>query len=118
MVEHGEQKLTQVKHYGYTITSGRTTGNIPCACVYAMCVYAYNCTMQALLSNPSVRQEVCCSHHSTDGVLRDFCDANFIKAHPVFTTHPDALQFILFYDDIEVANPLGAKAGLHKLGTL
>ena len=67
--------------------------------------------MQALLSNPSVRQEVCCSHHSTDGVLRDFCDA---KAHPVFTTHPDALQFILFYDDIEVANPLGAKAD--KLG--
>ena len=97
-------------------TLGRTTGNIPCACVYAMCVYAYNCTMQALLSNPSVRQEVCCSHHSTDGVLQDFCDANFIKAHPVFTTHPDALQFILFYDDIEVANPLGAKAGLHKLG--
>ena len=45
-----------------------------------------------------------------------FCDANFIKAHPVFTTHPDALQFILFYDDIDVANPLGAKVGLHKLG--
>ena len=73
--------------------------------------------MQALLSNPSVRQEVCCSHHSTDGVLRDFCDANFVKTHPVFKTHPDALQFILFYDDIEVANPLGAKAGIHKLGT-
>ena len=61
--------------------------------------------MQALLSNPSVRQ-----------VLRDFCDANFVKAHPVFKAHPDALQFILFYDDMEVANPLGAKAGIHKLG--
>ena len=70
--------------------------------------------MQALLSNPSVRQEVCCSHHSTDGVLQDFCDANFVRAHPVFKTHSDALQFILFY---EVANPLGANAGIHKLGT-
>ena len=79
-------------------TSGRTTGNIPCACMYAMCVYAYNCTMQALLSNPSVRQEVCCSHHSTDGVLRDFCDANFIKAHPVFTTHPDALHIQMLFN--------------------
>ena len=74
------------------------------------------CSAQALLSNPSVRQKVSCSHHSTDGVLRDFCDGNFIKAHPVFKTHPDALQFILFYDDIELANPLGAKAGIHKLG--
>ena len=73
--------------------------------------------MQALLSNPSVRQEILHSHHSTDGVLRDFCDANFFKAHPVFKAHPNALQFILFYDDIEVANPLGAKAGIHKLGT-
>ena len=116
MVEHGEQKLTQVKHYGYTVELQEGLQVIYLVHVCTQCVYAYNCTMQALLSNPSVRQEVCCSHHSTDGVLRDFCDANFIKAHPVFTTHPDALQFILFYDDIEVANPLGAKAGLHKLG--
>ena len=116
MVEHGEQKLTQVKHYGYTIELQEGLQVIYLVHVCTQCVYAYNCTMQALLSNPSVRQEVCCSHHSTDGVLRDFCDANFIKAHPVFTTHPDALQFILFYDDIEVANPLGAKAELHKLG--
>ena len=104
MVEHGEQKLTQVKHYGYTIELQEGLQ------VYTLCMcvrnVTYNCTMQALLSNPSVREEVCCSHHSTDGVLRDFCDANFIKAHPVFTTHPDALQFILFYDDIKVANPL------------
>ena len=96
-------------------TSGRTTG-IYLVHVCTQCVHTYNCTMEALLSNPSVKEEVCCSHHSTDGVLRDYCDPNFIKAHPVFTTHPDALQFILFYDDIEVANPLGAKAGLHKLG--
>lgn len=70
------------------------------------------------MSNPSVRQEVYHSHCSTDGVLRDFCDASFIKSHLVFNTHPDALQFILFYDDIEVANPLGAKAGVHKLGAI
>ena len=82
-------------------------------CMQCVCMHIIVLCMQALLSNPSVREEVCCSHHSTDGVLRDYCDANFIKAHPVFTTHPDALQFILFYDDIEVANPL---AGLHKLG--
>ena len=30
--------------------------------------------------------------------------------------HPDALQFILYHDDIEVSNPLGAAADMHKLG--
>ena len=89
---------------------------------YTYLVHVHNvsvciCTMQALLSNPSIRQEVCCSHHSTDGVMQDFCDANFVKTHPVFKTYPDALQFILFYDDIELANPLRAKVGIHKLGS-
>ena len=117
VVEHGEQKLTQVKHYGYTIElqEGLQVYTV-CMCNVCVLVYVYNYTMQALLSNPSVRQEVYSSHHSRDGVLRDFCDANFVKAHPVFKTHPDALQFILFFDNIEVANPLGAKAGIHKLG--
>ena len=49
MVEHGEQKLTQVKHYGYTIElqEGLQVYTL-CMCVpYAMCVYAYNCTMHA-----------------------------------------------------------------------
>ena len=36
----------------------------------------------------------------------------------IFSTHSDALQLILYYDDIEVANPLGSRAGNHKLGTL
>ena len=53
---------------------------------------------------------------STDGIMRDFCDASFVRSHHVFTSHPNALQFVLYYDDIEVANPLGAKAGAHKLG--
>ena len=39
--------------------------------------------------------------------------------HPVFKQFPDALQFhgILYYDDIEVASPLRAKAGL-QLGNI
>lgn len=36
----------------------------------------------------------------------------------MFSAHPLALQFVIYYDDIEVANPLGAKAGFHKLGTM
>ena len=47
--------------------------------------------------------------------MRDLCDGFFYKEHPIFTADPLALQVILYYDDIEVANPLGAKAGYHKL---
>jgi len=50
--------------------------------------------------------------------MMDFCDGEFFKQHPVFRKHPTALQIIIYYDDIEVANPLGSKAGTHKLGKL
>ena len=56
-------------------------------------------------------------HKSTSDMLRDFCDGTFYKNHPVFKSHNLALQTILYYDDIETANPLGSKAGNHKLGT-
>ena len=50
--------------------------------------------------------------------MKDFCDGDFFKDHPVFTSNPLAIQIqvILYYDDIEVANPLGSKAVNHKLG--
>lgn len=54
--------------------------------------------------------------HGTDDVMTDFCDGQYIKDNPFFLKYPSALQFILYYDDIEVCNPLGASAGVHKLG--
>ena len=50
--------------------------------------------------------------------MRDICDGSFVKNHPLFQHHPTALQFILYYDDIEVCNPLGSSAGIHKLGKI
>ena len=71
-----------------------------------------------MLSNEVVRKEVTTSHIRSDGILEDFCDEEYFKEHQVFKVHPNALQFILYYDDIEVANPLGAKSGVHKIGEL
>ena len=48
--------------------------------------------------------------------MRDFYDDNIVETHPIFVSHSTALQFVIYYDDIEVANALGAKAGFHKLG--
>ena len=35
-----------------------------------------------------------------------------------FNNYSNAIQLIMYYDEIEVCNPLGAKKGIHKLGKL
>ncbi|XP_028419163.1 uncharacterized protein LOC114544868, partial [Dendronephthya gigantea] len=70
----------------------------------------------ALLQNPDVLKEVENPHFSCDGVLRDVMDGDFFKSHPVFSLHSDALQLLGYYDDLEIANPLGSKAKIHKIG--
>lgn len=95
-VTNGEQKLEMISQYGYYIDLFSS--------------------LKGLLSNPAVRQELSYTHESSDDIMRDFCDGVFYKQHPVFSYHRFALQFIIYYDDIEVANPLGSRAGNQKLG--
>ena len=49
-------------------------------------------------------------------VLSDFCDGSYYRSHQLFSTHANALQMMLYYDDIEVRNPLGSHTKKHKLG--
>ena len=53
---------------------------------------------------------------SSPGYLCDLKDGEFFKQHQVFSKHPTALQFVLYYDELEVCNPLGSKNKIHKLG--
>lgn len=48
--------------------------------------------------------------------MRDYCDGTLFRSHPLFTSNPNSLQIILYYDDVEICNPLGSKAKVHKLG--
>ena len=68
---------------------------------------------QALLSKSDVLEEVQTSRVSLDSVYRD---GSFIKNHPMFKQNSEMLQLILYFDELEVANPLGSKRGKHKLG--
>uniref|UniRef100_A0A1X7URL4 Uncharacterized protein n=1 Tax=Amphimedon queenslandica TaxID=400682 RepID=A0A1X7URL4_AMPQE len=54
-------------------------------------------------------------HSSTDSIMEDYCDGKFFNELTVFRAHPNALQFILYCDDIEVANPSGSRSGVHKM---
>lgn len=52
---------------------------------------------------------------ATDGVYTDFCSGSVFKENQLFQTRPNSLQVEIFTDDLEVCNPLGSKATLHKI---
>lgn len=68
-----------------------------------ICMYF---TMQVLKCHQNPNQEILC----------DYCDGSVCKSHPLFSACANSLQILLYYDDIEVCNPLGTKRKKHKLG--
>ena len=54
----------------------------------------------------------------SDGFMGDFCDGDACKSHPLFSRDEQALQILLYYDDLEVTNPLGSHTKVDKLGKI
>lgn len=56
-------------------------------------------------------------HNSNDkDILKDFCDGSYFREHQLFGIHPaNTLQIFLYFDEVEICNPLGSKAKIHKL---
>ena len=48
--------------------------------------------------------------------MGDYCDGELFRKNELFQQDPCALQIQLYYDELEVCNPLGSKAKKHKLG--
>ena len=46
----------------------------------------------------------------------DVSDGSIFQQHPMFSVNEHAMKILLYFDDIEICNPLGKKAGVHKLG--
>ncbi len=55
-------------------------------------------------------------HQLIGPLYGDMCDGELFKEHPIFSSNPQALQLILYFDELQVANPLGTKAKKNKLG--
>lgn len=58
------------------------------------------------------------SSATDDSRLKDICDGSLFKTQPLFSTEKDTMQIQMFFDDFEVANPLGSKRGIHRLGAI
>ena len=49
--------------------------------------------------------------------MRDFHDGEFGRGHAFFSNGKN-IALLLYMDDCEIANPLGSKAGMHKIGVI
>lgn len=49
-------------------------------------------------------------------ILDSYMKGEMSKKNDILKSHPDALRFILYYDDLEVCSPLKSRAGNQKLG--
>ena len=74
-------------------------------------------TLEKILSTEGMLNEIM-SPRTKDTNLRDFCDGSLYASHPLFSNDQHALQIIGYYDELEVANPLGSYVSKHKLGCI
>lgn len=65
-------------------------------------------TLESIFKSKYV-EEMLKNSDTDDSRLRDICDGSLFKTHPLFSTEKQTVQIQMFYDDFEVANPLGSK---------
>lgn len=57
-----------------------------------------------------------CGHKRNDNVVADFCDSKHASSHSLWGSNPHTLKFFIYFDELELCNPLGANRKTHKLG--
>ncbi|KAE8741783.1 hypothetical protein FOCC_FOCC012691 [Frankliniella occidentalis] len=74
--------------------------------------------MEKLVNHPDYKNFVENKSSSTANseILDSYMKGEKCKSNTVLRDHPDALRFILYYDDLEVCSPLKSKANKQKLG--
>lgn len=72
-------------------------------------------TLTKILSNKKLKKKIFRNFASTDGLLRSHMDGSEYKDHPL-VEEENVAHILLYYDELEVANALGSKTIIHKLG--
>lgn len=76
-------------------------------------------TLTCLIKNEDVRNLIESEKISPDeesSQIKNYTDGVQYKKSNYFQRYSNALRIILYYDDIEVVNPIGSKTSIHKLG--
>ena len=75
-------------------------------------------TLKVLLQRPDIRAALNHEPTSTPGIFNDVCDGAIYRQHPVLSLPQKKVQLVAYYDEIELCNPLGSHAKIHKIGCL
>lgn len=73
-------------------------------------------TLSALFSDSNFRKTFYSEKPSVDNFIRSHRDSIHFRDHPFFQKYPFALRLQLYYDDLEIVNPLGSKTKKNELG--
>ncbi|XP_032798525.2 uncharacterized protein LOC116935302 [Daphnia magna] len=71
--------------------------------------------LTALFSNDGFRRLYFSESRSQDDFVRGTKDSKYVQVHPLFSKTPTAIRIQLFYDEVEVTNPLRSKTKKHEL---
>ena len=55
-------------------------------------------------------------HRQSDGLMSDYYGGNDFQTHHLFSTQPCSIQLMMYYNKLEVCNPLESKSKIHKIG--
>ena len=73
-------------------------------------------SIEQFLSNPRIYDLVTNpSKQCKEGVFYDINDGICFKSNPIFQLNANAVQLILYHDEVEVCNPLGSHVRKHKV---
>jgi len=117
---HYKQEKFFKNHFGYVRPCSHRMGSVTCSASGGKVVtkhrYGYFVPLKdqlhALLSMPEVQQSFECVH--TTDYIYDFCDADYLRRHPLQSTSL-TLNLCLYTDDFEVVNAIGAHKKKHKI---
>jgi len=65
-------------------------------------------TLERIIRNPGFLYFIANPQVSNDGILRDDIDGLNTRLHPIFQLAPDALRIRLYFDDVELTDPISS----------
>lgn len=75
-------------------------------------------TLKSILLNKNMRENISTENSSNTSSFKSYLDTEEYKTSEYFKKYPNALRINLYYDEVELANPIGSKSGIHKVGVL
>lgn len=84
-----------------------------------ICSYQYvpiRSSLSQLLNHEDVVEQILHPRYN-ENIIKDFSDGSFFQKSPVFGSSNNALCLILYFDEFEIVNPIGASRKKHKMAT-